>query len=138
MEFIFDNEHPVVEIKLEQLDGKATVLVERMMFKSPTSKYVENALKNGKVVHNEQDVIVDEIRIKKKEYNKFQENIRYSMSGIGLTQHEKEVYGYKIFLGNVSFHLSNRPCEQGDEIVFEDVSMTMWPYKEYYSKKIDN
>ena len=83
MDFVFNDDYKITDIELRELDGTDTLKVESVEFSSFTKKYVENALKSGCVIHDEQDVVIDEMCLKKDEYSKLKMNIRYSMKGLG-------------------------------------------------------
>lgn len=137
MDFVFNDDYKITDIELRELDGTDTLKVESVEFSSFTKKYVENALKSGCVIHDEQDVVIDEMCLKKDEYSKLKMNIRYSMKGLGIMKEGIYVQLYELVLGNISFKQAYKTYNEEDEVVLEHVEMVMWPYRKYYSKKID-
>lgn len=137
MEFNLGKKNDCVDCKLKSLAGFEDVNIEYIQFRKASVFKISDIMKRG-VQRDNQDLIVDNITLKRTEYDKLTDR-RYEATFVGLADIGNNVVSaIEFVLGNIDIVFNVRDVEFKDEYVYINLAhITAYPMRANSFRELD-
>lgn len=143
MAFKFSKENKCIKCELVPYTKKNREKLELQLikFRGTSVNNLEYVINNGidGISRERQDIVIDEIRCKKEEFEKLVQEERYSATMIGYMEEEKDLITIaEIHLGNVDIRVDAQNIDETPGYVTINLAhMTLYPYGIYDFKMLE-